>query len=63
MMGNVSADGTRKEKKVILKVNPLLKFMAEDGMNFASSILMLFGEFTKQATTTVEVKANVFSVT
>ena len=50
-----SANGTREEKKLILKLNPSLKFMAEDGKSFASAAPMLFGEeFAKQATTTVE---------
>ena len=41
-----------KRKKLILKLNPSLKFMAEDGKKFASAAPMLFGE--KFATTIVE---------
>ena len=39
-----SADGTREEKKLILKLNSSLKFMVEDGKSFASAAPMLFGE-------------------
>ena len=44
-----------RRKKLILKLNPSLKFMAEDNKSFVSAAPMLFGEeFAKQATTTVD---------
>ena len=44
-----------RRKKLILKLNPLLKFMSDDSKSFTLSAPMLFGdEFAKQATTTVQ---------
>ena len=44
-----------RRKKLILKLNPSLKFIAENGKSFTSAAPMLFGEeLAKQATTTVE---------
>ena len=44
-----------RRKKLILKPNPPLRFMADDHKNFTNTSLMLFGEcFIKQATTMVE---------
>ena len=56
LMGNVHQQmAQERRKKLILKLNPSLKFMAEDGKSFASAAPMLFGEeFAKQATTIVE---------
>ena len=56
LMGNAHQQmAQERRKKLILKLNPSLKFMAEDGKSFASAVPMLFGEeFAKQATTTVE---------
>ena len=56
LMGNAHQQmAQERRKKLILKLNPSLKFMAEDGKNFTSAAPMLFGEeFAKQATTTVE---------
>ena len=56
LMGNAHQQmAQERRKKLILKLNPSLKFMAEDNKSFASSAPMLFGEeFAKQATTTVD---------
>ena len=44
-----------RHKKLLLKLNPSLKFMADDKKNFQSAAPMLFGvEFAKQATTMVD---------
>ena len=45
LMGNAHQQMAQKRrKKLILKLNPSLKFMAEDNKSFASSAPMLFGE-------------------
>ena len=56
LMGNAHQQmAQERRKKVILKLNPSLKFMADDTKNFTSAAPMLFGEeFAKQAATTVE---------
>jgi len=56
LMGNAHQQmAQERRKKLILKLNPSLKFMAEDSKSFVSSAPMLFGEeFAKQATTTVD---------
>ena len=56
LMGNVHQQTAQeRRKKLILKLNPSLKFMAEDAKSFSSAAPMLFGEeFAKQATATVE---------
>ena len=44
-----------RRKKLLLKLNPSLKFMAEDKKNFESAAPMLFGEeFAKAATDRVD---------
>ena len=56
LMGNAHQQTAQeRRKKLILKLNPSLKFMAEDAKSFSSAAPMLFGEeFAKQATATVE---------
>ena len=56
LMGNAHQQTAQeRRKKLILKLNPSLKFMAEDARSFSSAAPMLFGEeFAKQATATVE---------
>ena len=56
LMGNAHHQMSQaRRKKLILKLNPSLRFMADNHKNFTNAPLMLFGEsFTKQATTTVE---------
>ena len=53
-MGNAHQQTAQeRRKKLILKLNPSLKFMAEDAKSFSSAAPMLFGEeFAKQATAT-----------
>ena len=51
----ISADGSGEVKKLILKLNSSLRFMAKVAKSFSSAMPMLFGEeFAKQGTTTVE---------
>ena len=60
LMGNAHQQmAQERHKKLLLKLNPSLKFMAEDRKNFESAAPMLFGEeFAKSATTRVnQVKA------
>ena len=60
LMGNAHHQMSQeRRKKLILKSNPSLRFMADDCKNFSDAAPMLFGEsFAKQATTTVkQVKA------
>lgn len=54
LMGNAHQQIAQKRcKKVILKLNPSLKFMAEELKIFNTAALMLFGEeFVKQARVT-----------
>ena len=53
LMGNAHQQmAQERRKKLILKLNPSLKFMAEDNKSFVSSAPMK--EFAKQATTTVD---------
>jgi len=54
LMGNTHQHmAQERHKKLLLKLNPSLKFMAHDKKNFQSAALMLFGEeFAKQAITT-----------
>ena len=56
LMGNAHQQmAQERRKKLILKLNPSLKFMAEDNKSFVSSAPMLFGEeFAKQVTTAVD---------
>jgi len=56
LMGNAQQQmAQERRKKLILKLNPSIKFMAEDTKSFSSAVPMLFGEeFSKQAVTTVE---------
>ena len=56
LMGNAHHQMSQeRRKKLILKLNPSLRFMADDCKNFSNAAPMLFGEsFAKQATTTVE---------
>ena len=56
LMGNAHQQTAQeRRKKLILKLNPSLKFMAEDAKSFSSAAPMLFGEeFAKQAMATVE---------
>ena len=56
LMGNVHQQTAQeRQKKLILKLNPSLKFMAEDAKSFSSAELMPFREeFVKQATAIVE---------
>ena len=56
LMGNAHHQMSQeRRKKLILKLNPSLRFMADDCKNFSDTAPMLFGEsFAKQATTTVE---------
>ena len=56
LMGNAHQHASQeRQHKLVLKLNPLLRFMAEDNKNFTTAAPMLFGEeFAKQATTTVE---------
>ena len=56
LMGNVHQQTAQeRRKKLILKLNPSPKFMAEDAKSFSSAAPMLFGEgFAKQVTATVE---------
>ena len=56
LMGNAHQQmAQERRKKLLLKLNPSLKFMAEDRKNFESAAPMLFGEeFAKSATTRVD---------
>ena len=56
LMGNAHQQKAQERcKKMILKLNPSLKFMAEEQKNFNTAAPMLFEEeFTKQVTATVE---------
>ena len=56
LMGNAHQQmAQERRKKMILKLNPSLKFMAEEQKNFNTAAPMLFEEeFTKQVTATVE---------
>ena len=56
LMGNPHQQTAQeRRKKLILKLNPSLKFMTEDAKSFSSAAPMLFGEeFAKQAMATVE---------
>ena len=56
LMGNAHQHTSQERRqKLVLKLNPSLRFMAEDNKNFTAAAPMLFGEeFAKQATTTVE---------
>ena len=56
LMGNAHQQmAQERRKKLLLKLNPSLKFMAEDKKNFESAAPMLFGEeFAKAATDRVE---------
>ena len=60
LMGNTHQHTSQERRqKLVLKLNPSLRFMAEDNKNFTAAVPMLFGEeFAKQAPTTVgQVKA------
>jgi len=56
LMGNVHQHMAQEKcKKLLLKLNPSLRFMADYKKNFQSAVPMLFGEeFAKQATTMVD---------
>ena len=56
LMGNAYQHTSQERRqKLVLKMNPSLKFMAENNKNFTTLAPMLFREeFAKQATTTVE---------
>ena len=56
LMGNAHQQmAQERRKKLLLKLNPSLKFMAEDKKNFESAAPMLFGEeFAKAATDRVD---------
>ena len=55
LMGNAHHQiSQERRKKLILKLNPSLRFIADDCKNFSDAAPMLFGEsFAKQVTTTV----------
>ena len=44
LMGNAHQQMAQEQRKLILKLNPLLKSMVEDSKSFVSSAPMLFGE-------------------